>query len=133
MGTFVMAYGQTFYQIGSTGPVVWSISAGTLPSGMTLNATSGVLAGIPAVTGSFPFTVRATNGGCLGEHAYTLVVKRMTTMDIFVTPNPVEAGSPWSWRLSQDLRGRHADRDRELQHNRDHDRQPEPEPECQHP
>jgi hypothetical protein len=94
MGTVGMAYGQTFTQMGSIGMVVWSVSAGTLPSGVTLNATSGVLAGTPTVTGTFPFTVRATNGGCFGEHAYTLVVKRVSTTDLFVDPNPVEAGQP---------------------------------------
>jgi hypothetical protein len=92
MGTLGKAYEKTFTQIGSIGTVVWSISAGTLPSGVTLNATSGVLAGTPIVSGTFPFTVRASNGGCFGEHTYTLVVKRGSTTDLFALPNPIEAG-----------------------------------------
>jgi len=42
-------------------PKTWSIvdGAGTLPAGLTLGATDGVISGMPAVSGSYSFTVRA--------------------------------------------------------------------------
>ena len=37
----------------------WSIVAGTLPAGLTLGASDGVISGSPATPGSYSFTVRA--------------------------------------------------------------------------
>ena len=45
---------------GSQGGATWSISSGTLPSGMALT-TAGVLSGTPAIEGFFAFTVRASD------------------------------------------------------------------------
>ncbi len=39
-------------------PYKWSITAGTLPNGLTLDPASGLLAGTPTVTGNFPITVQ---------------------------------------------------------------------------
>jgi hypothetical protein len=39
----------------------YSVISGNLPSGMTLNAQSGRLTGIPTIGGVFNFTIRATN------------------------------------------------------------------------
>ena len=49
-----------FTQTGGTAPVTWSLTAGALPSGMTLSA-AGLLAGTPTATGPFTFTVTATD------------------------------------------------------------------------
>ena len=50
------------------------MSAGALPSGLSLSA-AGELTGTPAATGVSVFTVRATDAaGCSGEEVYTLPV-----------------------------------------------------------
>ncbi|MGH9803316.1 MAG: putative Ig domain-containing protein, partial [Blastocatellia bacterium] len=66
--TTLMASGGTF-------PYTFTISAGSLPNGMTLSAT-GMLEGTPTAFGTFPFTVRATDSTttCFGEQAYSLVI-----------------------------------------------------------
>ncbi len=46
---------------GGGGTPTWSLSAGTLPTGITLSAT-GLLAGTPTVLGQSEFTVRITDG-----------------------------------------------------------------------
>ena len=84
--------------MGSTGAVEWSISAGTLPSGVTLDSRSGALVGAPTDPGISTFTVRAANSTSLGERTYTLVVKGASTTDLFADPNPVAAGQPLTFK-----------------------------------
>ncbi|MDW7707086.1 putative Ig domain-containing protein [Xanthomonas euvesicatoria] len=69
------AYSQTLSASGGTPGYSFVISAGTLPAGMTLNA-AGVLSGTPTASGSFNFTVTATDSGAptSGSRAYTLTV-----------------------------------------------------------
>ena len=43
---------------GGSLPYRWSVSAGTLPPGLSLNAASGQITGIPSASGVFPFTVQ---------------------------------------------------------------------------
>jgi hypothetical protein len=43
-------------------PGTWSISAGTLPAGLALNATTGAITGKPTAKGTSTFTVRFANG-----------------------------------------------------------------------
>lgn len=45
---------------GSPAPT-YSVSAGTLPAGLTLDSITGVIAGTPTATGPYSFTVQATN------------------------------------------------------------------------
>ncbi|MCG3160160.1 MAG: hypothetical protein JMDDDDMK_01196 [Acidobacteria bacterium] len=74
-GTTGTAYSQTFTQTGGVAPVAFSVSAGALPAGLALNATTGVLSGTPTQAGNSSFTITATDaGGCTGSAAYTLVI-----------------------------------------------------------
>lgn len=41
---------------------IWTVVLGTLPTGITLNPSTGVLSGIPTVNGSYMFTIQV-NGG----------------------------------------------------------------------
>lgn len=63
-GTVGAPYSQTFAAIDGTAPYTWSITSGTAPSGLTLSS-AGVLSGIPLATGTFNFTVQATDAGLL--------------------------------------------------------------------
>src|SRR5881398_2309522 len=55
-GTVGTAYSATLSASGGTSPYSWSVSSGTLPTGLSLSS-SGALSGTPTVAGSFPFTV----------------------------------------------------------------------------
>lgn len=41
--------------------VTWSVASGTLPAGLRLSPTTGVIGGVPAITGAFPFKLSATD------------------------------------------------------------------------
>ena len=51
-------------QLGSTGgpaPLLWSISSGTLPDGLSLDQGTGMISGIPTASGQFSFTAQVTD------------------------------------------------------------------------
>ncbi len=66
---------QTFTVSGAVGSVVFSVSSGTLPPGLTLGTYSGVLSGTPGAAGAYPVTIQAMDShGCLATYSYPLSV-----------------------------------------------------------
>jgi len=61
-GTVGTAYSKTFVAIGGTQTFTWSVTAGTLPAGLTLSS-GGVLSGTPTAAGTANFTLQAKDGG----------------------------------------------------------------------
>lgn len=59
--TVGIAYSQTMIATGGIAPYTYSVSAGTLPAGLTLNASSGVLSGTPTAIGANTFTITAAD------------------------------------------------------------------------
>lgn len=58
------AYSYSSYAAsGGAGPYTWSIASGALPTGLSINAGTGAVTGTPTVSGSYTFTVRATDAG----------------------------------------------------------------------
>ena len=55
------AYSATLAAGGGTLPYSWSITVGSLPAGLSLNASSGVISGTPTGTGTSNFTVKVTD------------------------------------------------------------------------
>ncbi len=56
------------------GSYSYSVSTGSLPPGVTLYASIGVLFGFPTAAGSYTFTITATQGACTGSQNYTVVI-----------------------------------------------------------
>lgn len=54
-------YSQTLQATSGTLPYTWSISAGTLPTGLALDSTTGILSGGATIAGSYSFTVQVTD------------------------------------------------------------------------
>jgi hypothetical protein len=54
-----------------TTPYTWSLSAGSLPSGLHLNAQSGAIVGTPSAAGTFTFTVKVTDSSTPTQQSAT--------------------------------------------------------------
>jgi hypothetical protein len=67
------AYSSDINATGTPAPT-YSISAGALPGGLSLNASTGTIAGTPTASGSFSITVKATNSVGNDTQAYTMVM-----------------------------------------------------------
>ncbi len=79
-----------FTQTGSPTTVTWTLQSGTLPAGMTLTG-GGMLSGTPTSTGTFTFTIRATDvNGCFGEMTFTI---HITCPAIVVNPATLTDGT----------------------------------------
>ncbi|MGH9828726.1 MAG: putative Ig domain-containing protein, partial [Blastocatellia bacterium] len=60
-GVIGAAFSQQLTAVGGVGPFAWTVSAGALPSGLSLNPASGLISGSPTSPGTFSFTVTVTD------------------------------------------------------------------------
>ena len=83
-----VAYSDQLTVTGGTSPFTWSVSAGTLPPGLALGASTGLLAGTPTTAGSYSFTVKVTDSsGQSNTEAVSLTVIPGPSLS-FPTPPP---------------------------------------------
>ncbi|MEE1944980.1 MBG domain-containing protein [Pedobacter sp. KR3-3] len=90
-----VAYSQTITSTGGTSPRSFAVTAGFLPSGVTLNGATGVLSGTPSAAGAYNFTVTATDastgtGPYTGSRAYSFTIGAPA---IVVNPATVSGGA----------------------------------------
>jgi len=62
-GTVGTGYSSPMTATGGTPAYTWSITAGSLPAGLTLAATSGVISGTPTASGTYNFTATVSDNG----------------------------------------------------------------------
>ena len=73
-GAITVPYSQALLAVGGFGSYSWTVSAGTLPTGLSLSGT-GDLTGTPTAPGTFTFTARVTDGaGTQASKAFALTV-----------------------------------------------------------
>lgn len=77
---------------GGVKPYLWSVAAGTLPPGIGLASSTGVIGGTPAAAGTYPVTIKVEDYG--GTPAvtreYTVII---TALPLAITTAGIPAGS----------------------------------------
>jgi hypothetical protein len=64
-GTVGNAYSVTFTAWGGTLPYNWTIDSGSVPPGLSLNNSTGILSGTPTQTGTYAFYIKVTDSSNL--------------------------------------------------------------------
>ena len=64
-----------------TEPIAWSVS-GSLPAGLSLNASTGKITGTPTTAGTYSFTVTATNDYGSDSKEFTLTIDQQGTIHV---------------------------------------------------
>ena len=115
-GTTGTAYSTTLQASSGTTPYTWSLSAGTLPAGLSLAASTGVISGTPTTAGTVSFTVKVTDAANnTATKALSIAVTAAVT-PVQISTTSVPAGqvgvsystmiqatggtTPYSWSIS---------------------------------
>jgi hypothetical protein len=94
-GTDATAYSQSLQASGGTPAYTWSITSGSLPSGLTLAATTGVISGTPTAAGVSTFTATVSDTGNPDQ-------TQSATTSITVAAAPVPSGPGTTWYIRTD-------------------------------
>lgn len=85
-GDVLVAFSQTLTATGGTPPYTWSIASGTLPGGLQLNSTTGVISGAPSPGGTSQVTVTATDANSLtGSKTITITINAPPTPAVSIS------------------------------------------------
>lgn len=88
-GAVGTAYSQTLAATGAWGAYSWSVSSGSLPAGLSLNAQTGVVSGTPTTGGTSTFTITATGTGVPAQTATQAYSVAITAPPVSSPPTPV--------------------------------------------
>src|SRR5580658_2558949 len=100
-GTVGIPYSQTFTATGGSGQYTWSVSAGALPAGLTLSASSGQLSGTPSAAGTYSFTITVTDSNqATASRPFSLTINSGLTITTAPELPTGTVGVPYSQTLT---------------------------------
>jgi hypothetical protein len=82
--------------------VTWSVAAGTLPGGLTLNAGYGVISGVPTAAGTYGVTMAATavdDATNVATVAYSIVITPAVKVASPRTIPTATARTPYAYQM----------------------------------
>lgn len=86
-GAVGFAYSETISAVNGTAPYTFSVTVGTVPTGTSLNGSTGVISGTPSAAGTYTFTVKVTDtNGNTGTQAFSITII-----------SPIIAGGTWGY------------------------------------
>ena len=80
-GTEGTSYSQTLTATG-TAPITWSVTSGSLPTGLTLNESTGLISGTPTSQGTSNFTVTASNNSGSDSEELSIIIDEQTDVPV---------------------------------------------------
>ncbi len=90
-GTVGVQYAAMLTASGGTGALTLSLASGTLPAGLTFNATTGVISGIPTTTGASSFVVQVVD---MSDVPDTVTASRSITIGTVVATLALSGNPP---------------------------------------
>jgi hypothetical protein len=98
LGQVNAPYSMQFTSSGG-GTVTWSVSSGSLPAGLSLNSSTGLLSGTPTAAGDYSFKVTVSDGTRSDTQTYAMSV--VVPLAIGAAPSTAgEVGVPFSANLT---------------------------------
>ena len=95
-----LPYSATLQAEGGVPPVTWTLTSGSLPPGVSLNA-NGSISGTPTQEGTFSFAVQAKDKNELtGFGAFTITVGRQADLTVTLDPTLGAVNAPFSGVVS---------------------------------
>jgi sugar lactone lactonase YvrE len=86
VGSVGSSYSTTVDALAGTAPYTWSVSAGSLPAGLSLNPTAGIISGTPETSGRSRFTLSVSDSaGHVATRSYTLSVNPVPSAALWVS------------------------------------------------
>ncbi len=86
------SYSTTLSATGGTPSYTWSVTAGSLPAGLSMSST-GVISGTPTATASSNFTVTVTDNSSPGQTASAQESISITTPQLTITTSTLSTGT----------------------------------------
>ncbi|USQ15300.1 putative Ig domain-containing protein (plasmid) [Legionella lytica] len=81
-----VAYSQTITASDGTPPYTYALVSGALPTGLTLNTSTGKITGTPTTAGTFSFTIGATDANAnTGSRTYSVAISSSLCIDSTTT------------------------------------------------
>jgi hypothetical protein len=93
------AYGQLVRARGGFAPYAWSVTAGSLPPGLSVDARTGLISGNSAATGTSQLTIRVEDtAGSWASQPFTLVVYPVAPLTVAGSLPRSPTWGPRTWR-----------------------------------
>ncbi len=112
-GEVAVAYNASLAATGGTAPYVWSVTSGALPGGIILNSVTRALSGTPTTSGTFNFTITATDAlAHSGSQPLSIAVLPAVTISTSslnsgqvgitysATPAAANGQTPYAWSVT---------------------------------
>jgi large repetitive protein len=80
-GVVGVAYSESISAQGGLSPYAFSVTLGALPASLTLNPTTGVIAGTPSLAATSAFTIQvADTNGNVGTQAFSITISAQASV-----------------------------------------------------